>query len=1040
MVRKTLTVLGCSALLMAVGCGGEGNGNSNGNGNGITGNDLEQLEFSRMLDFRGVPVGLRVTENLRISNLGTRTIRVDGIEEISGLSGTGYTFVIPADRRSGFEIPAGTPTLVEFSFEAFGEVESATAQVRIVLSTGETAEVTIQARTATALEITPLELAFGNTTVGWPGNEEITIRNLLDRPIPVYVQNMNGRAVPTKNRGEGIFDIEAALEGDQLANANPLLPMQEATVRVTYIPDSEVISEDTATWDLGPCPNLSLCGQRVRITGRPIQDVITCDTESLDVGSLNPPQTFSSTVTCSIRERLIIENVRGPSLSATGIRITPKFEPGMQLDGDMEFQFVVSFDPSRVPVGTDTSDDIQVLIRDARDSSRLPTLRIPIRAANGRPVLSASPETLDFQTVRVDSIKPDFVTITNSGPVAFEGRVRLEPDVDSVFSTAFNEVISIPAGESRSYEFEYSPTTAGSLETKLVFTTSNDRDTDLRLEVPVVGTAQILLTCGLGPIPSALDFGRTAPGVEALEYVVLKNNQSSNCIVNGIRFSADSDPAFQVVSPAPRSEVVIPGNGALVIEVAYTPEVGSTGSASGTLEFYTSADPAFKEIPSSGQASLANVLALPNALDFRGGDSNCSGYELPLQIMNGTPGPLNVTNMEITGPGAIAFSLETNGSFPQSLPNRGSFRSFAVVYEPQGPNDVSSALLEVRLDDGSVPFIIPLVGSASPNGTAVEAFEQQPATETRVLFTLPTHGSPGSMEMFLDEMSNAYADFIQPIQDAGLDYRLGFITDEFPATCGNTTVLAEEPGDPAQHTGNCGYLSLGSGLSFREAWRTIDPMEMPDEDTAWRAQVNRDGLPATTTSPALRMLFQAFHPALRTWNEDLFVADVPLHVVVVNNADDSSSNPPESMARFVRYARGYRNRNLQGMSLITGPENMSCTTDAMGMNPIQAANPAGRFHEAAAILGGGPRQSICGDDVGLLMSTAAEGARGIRRFHRLERAVQADSVTVRVDGSPIDAADFAVDVDTQTVELISVPARAAGAQVEIEYTPACLPN
>ena len=1026
--RIWVAIAGASAALA---CGDDG-------GQLGDGGSLDDVRFVRMVDFGEVPVGLRVTETLNFFNQSIDPIPVAAVEPVSGVEGDGYRFEI--GRTGDFDIEVGSPTPLEFAFQASQSV-SATAVVRVVLESGETAEITLQAATADALAITPDSVEFGPVTVGWPAEANLTIRNLLQRPVPVFVETSNGKATPTVVEGLGRFDIDTAVSSGRLVSANPLGPREEIQLRIAYAPDPQGPPRDRATWQVGACPDLSLCGLTVPLNGSPIDSVMECESEGqvlggevgITVGNLNVPETFSQSITCLVREDVIVDSLRVPLPSTSGFRAESQVTAGDMLLGGNSFSFELTFDPERVPPGTYTVDELRVQLRDPRNSSALAPVVIPIRGGHGRPLLAFERDPVDLQSVRLGTTRPDRITVTNEGPVPFTGRISLSPMVPEVFMEDAGRDLFIGADETISYRIEYTPLNVGALDVTATFESTDEQNPDTRFSVRVQGAGENLPPCTLEQTATSLDMGRSAEGVDNRGLVVLRNAGSTECVINGIRFAPGASDEIQLIDPPLGSETRLSGGESLTIEVRYQPESQLSPDAEAELEFYASAEPNARTVEVSGASTQVAVIPAPNFVDFRGSDLSCPRYTRQVTIMNGAGQFGALTSAEVVGLDAASFTVETP-PLPTGIQSRPGGLPVVVTFQPQDQG-LRSARLELTLNDSAVPFVVPLLGSAQVGGKVEESFTQSPYSESDVIFMIPFHLDRGDQDInaIYTLIGASYEAFIQPLRALGIDYRIGFLISRTDSWCGRSG-LPDQPLDPGRHQGSCGYLSLGNGTVSRPNWRTLDVGEFPSEQDAWQTQWSRTVDGATSNQP----LFAAYlssHPDLRLWNGGLFRPNAQRHYVWVDNQDDSGAFNASEQGRWIRNVEGYARRNAVGATVIAGPRTSGCTNQTT----LRDAEAAPRLRAAVAEIGGGPRTSICDNDFGGLLEGAAEGAAGIRRYHRLDRMPVVSSLRVFVDGVELPPQGYDVDASTPTVELLDPVARVAGADIRIEYTPVCSP-
>ncbi len=1060
---RTRWGIACSLGALLAACGDSGGG---------TGDQEDRdFELPETYTFDRVPVGVRVVDTIEITNASSAPIILESIETDDALTGDGYAFSIESSLP--LTIGLGTPTRLEVAFEASEVGTRVETVLGLRFDLDRSADVTVNALPVNledALVLQPEQLDFEEVLVGRPKELTLTVTNLLDRSLDVFVQASGGEAQIDALTGTGDFSVGRLIDDqNRLSGGNPLLGRDSIDVDVTYGPSLDAITSDQARWRVGLCEGLSPeCTYDVLMLGRPLLTPVECrlqgsdePLEVLDLGNLNPPETGTATVTCEALSNVRISAIESPLEIATGVRVRDDIDvPPVDLGRGTEFNFFITFDPTALIPGEDLDGEtLDILLRDPSNNTDLPTSSFGIEAGHGRPVLTIQPEQLDFQSVRFNTLKRERIQITNTGATEFSGRMRIEPEAGTedgaFFSPSEDVTFVIASGASREVEmFFRAPLTAGDKPARAVFETtefSDPRNPDFSFDFPMTAESQNLPLCELRLSSIDLVFGQSEPLTENRAYLSITNDESANCLVNGIKLLDDTDDAFYLVDPP--DEVAIPRNESLILEVAFVPDrplEAADLSFGGTVEFYASTEEdSMFEIPLSGTQSKpgAFVMRAPNVVDLRAGEPECTFYSKEASIINDTDSTITVTDVRLRGNDLTGFVLELSSEPPFQISRRGGREVFTVKSRPSALDTATfSARVEIMLQGEPEPLIIPLLASAAVGSRVEESFVQAGRSQTDVIISTPWHQDmPDQLLVnLMQEIAPTWQDFSAPLKSEGIDYHIGFINsrdDSF--TCGND--LSALPRQD-NHGGGCGLLANGPvpavGGSHDDKWRVINGDESPlTEQAVFQGMIQRQVSGAGAFEAAIDAMWAALTPLpVSDWNSEIHRRDSHLHLVFINNIDDTSDFQDVSVyVDAFRYARGHPRRFDTTASALVGPVD-GCRIDSFG-----EVFHGFRFERLVERLGGGTLHSVCEEAFPEQMRRIGSESLGLRRSFPLDRAADETSIRLFADGASVPSQDgettnWSYDGDTRMLTLTSTETLARpGVEITVDYLPACDP-
>ena len=232
-------------------------------------------------------------------------------------------------------------------------------------------------------------------------------------------------------------------------------------------------------------------------------------------------------------------------------------------------------------------------------------------------------------------------------------------------------------------------------EGAVLLTTDDPAHPILQVDVTGTGTWPVS-NCNVNLSSTLIDFGTLTVGATNTQPLILRNNGSLPCTVNGILLNGGS--AFSVTAPA--TPFTLATNNAITVLVRYTPITNASDSA---VLRISSTDPSAPQqyVNLSGDgttASPANITVSPGLLNF-GSVQIGTNRTLNVSIINsgGTTGA--VTTLALA-------TFSTNFTYappaPFNLPPS-STQTVAVTYQPVDTS-ASTGALQIQDTDPNNPF------------------------------------------------------------------------------------------------------------------------------------------------------------------------------------------------------------------------------------------------------------------------------------------------------------------------------------------------
>jgi hypothetical protein len=263
-----------------------------------------------------------------------------------------------------------------------------------------------------------------------------------------------------------------------------------------------------------------------------------------------------------------------------------------------------------------------------------PTLDVKVRATGTMPgmALTDGQDTLRFPAVRTGKTASLTFNIRNTGTDVL---TITKVQTGAPFSVE-DKPTTIEAKTQGTVTIKFSPTATGTFNGTVIITGDdplNPADT-----VFVMGTG---VNSALN-VPSNLDFGSTAPGVEVIKDLVLTNEGSAAVVVYSYKLAGGSAASFRFVDTAAHS---IGANASVTIKVGFNPSAAGNYSAALNIAVDDNSAPV-RTVALSGTAVQGQLQINPTVIDFGIVDSGKVSEERFVTIRNTGTAPVTIASVD----------------------------------------------------------------------------------------------------------------------------------------------------------------------------------------------------------------------------------------------------------------------------------------------------------------------------------------------------------------------------------------------------------
>jgi hypothetical protein len=590
-----------------------------------------------------------------------------------------------------------------------------------------------------ALSASPVQLTFGNVQVGaMSATQTITFSN--NGTIPVLLETLPLLA------GPNAADFLLTVAGNTCQVGVALNPGESCVVSVAFRPTNPGNREAWVNLEYSSAsvPNGFVS---VLLRGVGVTPVVTVSPNQLVYG----PQSQN---TASQAKTVVVTNMSNGPVTLGGLAL------GGTNPGD--FQLVADLCTNATLAAGATCTFSVVFLPTSGTGPKNATVIVPVLGLSNVIVnltgqalaaqqggVSFSPAFHDFGYVQVGSpTAPRPVTLTNNG-----NAVLNVGDIDIVgpgFLDFFPliadncEQKSLNPGESCTVWIRFRPVDTGLSEVGLIFNT----------DLPGSPHAVYLYGVGITPIlsisPVQLNFGNLQVGSVSAPYTVTVTNNSTGHVNLDLDGPYTGD--FELVGQLCDDATLAPG-GSCTFSITFRPQ--STGTQTDAVDIDITPGGLDFEVDLVGVGLTPNGMVSPLQLDFGAVQVGFTSGVQTVRYTNTGSGPISVPPVNLAGPNASEFLIQTDSCSNATVPS-GGWCEVSVVFRPQtqGPKNAQLSIAPLHNPD-----VVTLKGFGSVPSPAFDAaavdFGTQPlmveSTPRRVTVT----NNGGGVLLLFGQITNA---------------------------------------------------------------------------------------------------------------------------------------------------------------------------------------------------------------------------------------------------------------------------------------------
>lgn len=713
------------------------------------------------IDYKTVTIGGRGVPEIQIHNAGSvpLKVRLD--------KGVPSPFAIDFKGETEVGVNVKRKTAITFEPREAGEYDEV-----LELQTNESSSqgdpvvrrIRLVGRSEQALfSCTPATLDLGMVVQGNDRTGTTICRNLLEVPITVNLQGLTGaasqffRAVLTEGDGQTAtveagesIAIDVTYTATVVGRFSATLPVRDENDQTLA---SVLVEAETVSGALQMDPSGCLNFGAVDVKGRV--------TRSLFIRNVSPREVLIESL-----------GILGDNPNFSVVSPDTQDPVPVAAEGTEALEVVLAFHPQ-------TAEHHDGALRIQSNDPLQPNLDVCLSGVGGGARISCTPATLDFGAVAIGTSVSRPYQCTNSAE-AHDGMAAEPLYVESVSSD--NPLFAgelrnqdgsrepkpegYAPGESFFVDVTYTPGTE-TLNEGNIFVHSTATATP-EFPTPVAGFGRILPPCQFLVRPPSLRFGIVGPGQQRTVAFYIQNDMENDaCLVNGLRLSDDSDPAFSVEEIA--SAEIAPME-RLAVPVTFAPT--EEKRASGEVQFYVSNPdaPAPVKVALSGTGARPCLDIDPTDLDFGSVPPGCSTREQLISLINNCTDELVLQDLYIDHQAYPWFAVTGAPMMPLTI-QPGNRIEFGVSYRPDtiGAHHGS---IEVQLKD-SDPYVVSLKGNSEPGATQTDVFSQKDVPKVDVLWVIDNSGSMSPYQNMIKQNLPAFLDFAL---EQNIDFHLGVTT------------------------------------------------------------------------------------------------------------------------------------------------------------------------------------------------------------------------------------------------------------------------
>ena len=334
------------------------------------------------------------------------------------------------------------------------------------------------------------------------------------------------------------------------------------------------------------------------------------------------------------------------------------------------------------------------------DALNAPQISVPVLLTVGPPIISVSPELLDFGTLLLGNSDTLSVTVSNIGNQDLEvSNLAISGLSFSDYRLVDNSPFVLPGNDSRVLDIIFEPLGTGPKIADLIISSNDANNPQKTISLTGVSVAP-----DINVTPLSHNFGDILIGTNSTKEFIISNTGTADLIVEDNQIIGTAVAEFAILRGAP---FVIPRFGSDTITVQFTPQ--TPGNKTATLRI-TNSDPDENPVDVSLTATsiTPEIDVTPLVINYDEviiGTFNTQN----VTVSNIGNAPLTLSAMEISGADSADFSILNGGS--QVLPPQSSV-ALQIRFMPQLPGN-KTATLRISSDDLDEPTTdVALTGTA----------------------------------------------------------------------------------------------------------------------------------------------------------------------------------------------------------------------------------------------------------------------------------------------------------------------------------------
>jgi len=539
-------------------------------------------------------------------------------------------------------------------------------------------------------------------------NALIVVTPQLDFGSVVVGRSETLNAVILNRTAFGVRVTDATIGSSEFQIVAPALPVsirpgQSVNFQVQYTPQSAGAATTTAavaTTAPQDSTSFALTAQAV-VAGTLTPSATSISFGSTAVGqSTTKPEVFTNTGSTSVTVSQL--TVTGADFQISGVTLP------FTLDAGQSQSFNVVYSPKAAGTSTGSiavTDDVAMTVKSNGRSRLRPrdtqtqnmTIALSGTATGGTGTMAASPASVSFGNVQVNSTLSSTVVLNNTGSSS------VTVSQAAVTGTAFTmSGMSIPAtigaGQSASFSVTFAPKASGSA-TGNVAITSNASNTSFNVALSGAGVTPGSLSTG----SNIMAFGTVQIGKSQQQTATITNNGGSSVTISSATITGAGFALSGITTP-----LTLTAGQSTTFSVTFTPT--STANASGTVTVASDAagSPLTWTLSGSGVAA-GSLTANPSSLSFGTVQTN-TNKSIQETLTNSGGTTVHISALSATG----AYSV-TGATLPITLA-AGASTSFNVLYAPT-TSGAANSTLTVTSDASNSSLAIPLTGTGATAGS-----------------------------------------------------------------------------------------------------------------------------------------------------------------------------------------------------------------------------------------------------------------------------------------------------------------------------------